>query len=102
MKKTGKVSKKTGLKTDRKVGRSSGRKTGRKTVGGGGKQATVNMTQCITNLVLYSRLNEKKASSISKQVSGWTQVPSFSQVKRIKGNDKAQGSKKDKKSDFNA
>jgi len=88
------VSRKTGMKTGRKAGRSSGRKTGRRTVQktgrGGGRQATVNMTTCITNLVLYSRLNEKKASSISKQ------------VKRIKGNDKVQGSKKDKKSDFNA
>ena len=99
------VSRKTGLKTGRNAGRSSGRKTGRrtdqKTGRGGGRQATVNMTTCITNLVLYSRLNEKKASSISKQVAA-RPSPSLSQVKRIKGNDKVQGSKKDKKSDFNA
>ena len=40
-------------------------------------QRKVNTTACMTKLILYSRLNEKKASAISKQ------------VKRIKGNDHA-------------
>ena len=45
--------------------------------------------KCTTKLILYSRLNEKKASAISKQ------------VKRIKGNDKIQNSKWKKSSNFN-
>ena len=54
------------------------------------RQSEVNVTACITKLIFYSRLNEKKASAISRQ------------VKRIKGNDKIQGSKGNKKSDFNS
>ena len=54
------------------------------------RQTAVNMTSCITKLIFYSRLNEKKASAISRQ------------VKRIKGNDKIQDSKGNKKSDFNS
>ena len=54
------------------------------------RQSGVNMTSCITKLIFYSRLNEKKASAISRQ------------VKRIKGNDKIQDSKGNKKSDFNS
>ena len=56
----------------------------------GGRQSEINVTACITKLILYSRLNEKKASAISRQ------------VKRIKGNDKIQGSKWNKKLDFNS
>ena len=44
---------------------------------------------CLTNVIFYARLNEKKASVISKQ------------VKRIKGNDDIQNSKGKKKSEFN-
>ena len=44
---------------------------------------------CNIKLILYSRLNEKKASAISKQ------------VKRIKSNDKIQNSKRNKSSNFN-
>merc|ERR1712223_201241 len=75
--KQGKKGKKTG-KTNR-----SGRITKE-------RQSGVNMTSCITKLIFYSRLNEKKASAISRQ------------VKRIKGNDKIQDSKGNKKSDFNS
>ena len=45
--------------------------------------------KCNTKLILYSRLNEKKASVISKQ------------VKIIKGNDKIQNSRWKKSSNFN-
>merc|ERR1712013_49845 len=74
----GKRAKKTGEKANR-----SGRITKE-------RQSGVNMTSCITKLIFYSRLNEKKASAISRQ------------VKRIKGNDKIQDSKGNKKSDFNS
>merc|ERR1711971_1449297 len=62
----------------RKVGSSSGR------------QITGNATSCAMKLVLYARLNEKKASSISKQIA------------RIFGNDKIQESKGQKNGEFNA
>ena len=65
-----------------------GQKTNR--LRGSGRQSGVNVTACITKLIFYSRLNEKKASAISRQ------------VKRIKGNDKIQDSKGNKKSDFNS
>ena len=54
------------------------------------RQSGVNVTACITKLIFYSRLNEKKASAISRQ------------VKRIKGNDKIQDSKGKKNLDFNS
>merc|ERR1719193_1735073 len=65
-----------------------GQKTNR--LRGSGRQSGVNVTACIAKLIFYSRLNEKKASAISRQ------------VKRIKGNDKIQDSKGNKKSDFNS
>merc|ERR1719193_528216 len=65
-----------------------GQKTNR--LRGSGRQSGANVTACITKLIFYSRLNEKKASAISRQ------------VKRIKGNDKIQDSKGNKKSDFNS
>jgi len=54
-----------------------------------GRQVTGNCTKCVELFVLYARLNDKKANSVQKQ------------VKRIRGNDKIQGSKKGKKGDFN-
>merc|ERR1719234_310213 len=48
-----------------------GQKTNR--LRGRERQSGVNVTACITKLIFYSRLNEKKASAISRQ------------VKRIKG-----------------
>jgi len=53
------------------------------------RQVTGNCTKCVELFVLYARLNDKKANSVQKQ------------VKRIRGNDKIQGSKKGKKGDFN-
>lgn len=57
---------------------------------GSGRQITGNATSCVMKLVKYARLNDKKASAVVKQ------------VKRIQGNDKIQGSKGNKKGDFNA
>merc|ERR1712179_713845 len=50
-----------------------------------GRQVTGNCTKCVELFVLYARLNDKKANSVQKQ------------VKRIRGNDKIQGSKNRKK-----
>merc|ERR1712130_157030 len=50
-----------------------------------GRQITGNATSCAMKLVLYARLNEKKASSISKQVT------------RIIGNEKGKKGKKGKR-----
>merc|ERR1712210_430532 len=57
---------------------------------GGGRQITGNATSCAMKAIKYARLFEGKATSI------------FRQVKRVKGNDKIQGSKGKKKGDFNA
>merc|ERR1711971_1456882 len=70
----------------RKGGGSSRRKVGSSS----GRQITGNATSCAMKLVLYARLNEKKASSISKQIA------------RIFGNDKIQESKGQKNGEFNA
>ena len=70
--------------------RKNGDKVNRSRLRGEARQSGVNVTACITKLILYSRLNEKKASAISRQ------------VKRIKGNDKIQASKGNKKTDFNS
>ena len=55
----------------------------------GRRQTSINITSCAIKLVLFARLNEKKASALSKQ------------VKRIMVNDKIQGSKAGKKGEFN-
>merc|ERR1719458_349054 len=57
---------------------------------GYGRQITGNATSCAMKAIKYARLFEGKATSI------------FRQVKRVKGNDKIQGSKGKKKGDFNA
>jgi len=57
---------------------------------GDGRQITGNATSCAMKAIKYARLFEGKATSI------------FRQVKRVKGNDKIQGSKGKKKGDFNA
>merc|ERR1711962_727785 len=75
----------------RKPGGSRRLGSSRRNVGSSpGRQITGNATSCAMKLVLYARLNEKKASSISKQVT------------RILGNDKIQESKGKKSGDFNA
>ena len=74
---------KDGVLKDKSKGGKSRRKLG------GSRQISINMTSCAIKLVLYARLSEKKASSLSKQ------------VKRIQGNDKIQGSKRRKKGEFN-
>merc|ERR1719458_1743465 len=56
---------------------------------GYGRQITGNATSCAMKAIKYARLFEGKATSI------------FRQVKRVKGNDKIQGSKGKKKGDFN-
>jgi len=58
--------------------------------GGEGRQISGNATSCAMKAIKYARLFEGKATSI------------FRQVKRVKGNDKIQGSKGKKKGDFNA
>merc|ERR1719209_2629458 len=58
--------------------------------GGEGRQISGNATSCAMKAIKYARLFEGKATSI------------FGQVKRVKGNDKIQGSKGKKKGDFNA
>ena len=75
----------------RKKGKK-GKKNNRsgKTLDQGAERQSDNGAACMTKLILYSRLNEKKASAISKQ------------VKRIKGNDKIQKSKWNKKSNFDS
>merc|ERR1719209_2860966 len=57
---------------------------------GEGRQITGNATSCAMKAIKYARIFEGKATSI------------FRQVKRVKGNDKIQGSKGKKKGDFNA
>merc|ERR1712217_178572 len=57
---------------------------------GEGRQISGNATSCAMKAIKYARLFEGKATSI------------FRQVKRVKGNDKIQGSKGKKKGDFNA
>merc|ERR1719376_1835614 len=57
---------------------------------GEGRQITGNATSCAMKAIKYARIFEGKATSISRQ------------VKRVKGNDKIQGSKGKKKGDFNA
>jgi len=59
-------------------------------ISGEGRQITGNATSCAMKAIKYARLFEGKATSI------------FRQVKRVKGNDKIQGSKGKKKGDFNA
>merc|ERR1711971_1223577 len=65
------------------------KKTGRKNFGEG-RQITGNAPSCAMKAIKYARIFEGKATSISRQ------------VKRVKGNDKIQGSKGKKKGDFNA
>jgi len=72
----------------RRKGEESSRR--RKVGSSSGRQITGNATSCAMKLVLYARLNEKKASSISKQIA------------RIFGNDKIQDSKGQKSGEFNA
>ena len=82
---------KRGRKQEKQLKKAEkGQKRERSGLRGRERQSEVNVTACITKLIFYSRLNEKKASAISRQ------------VKRIKGNDKIQGSKGNKKSDFNS
>jgi len=57
---------------------------------GESRQISGNATSCAMKAIKYARLFEGKATSI------------FRQVKRVKGNDKIQGSKGKKKGDFNA
>merc|ERR1712032_1249593 len=57
---------------------------------GEGRQITGNAPSCAMKAIKYARIFEGKATSI------------FRQVKRVKGNDKIQGSKGKKKGDFNA
>ena len=64
-----------------------GKKTNR--LKGRERQGEVNVTACLMKVMFYARLNEKKASAISRQ------------VKRIKDNKKIQLSKGKKKSEFN-
>jgi len=71
-------------KVDQEKEKIEGRNTG------GGRQITGNATSCAMKAIKYARLFEGKATSI------------FRQVKRVKGNDKIQGSKGKKKGDFNA
>merc|ERR1712037_717787 len=75
-----KESQKKSLKEREKSG--SRRRVEGSSRGSTGRQITGNATSCAMKLVLYARLNEKKASSISKQIA------------RIIGNDKIQGPKK--------
>ena len=65
-----------------------GKKTNR--LKGRERQGEVNVTACLMKVMFYARLNEKKATAISRQ------------VKRIKDNKKIQISKGKKKSEFNA
>ena len=90
LKKKSKIIKKVGAGVDWTGGENLREKEKKKTKRlGKVKQGAVNVTACLAKVIFYSRLNEKKASAISKQ------------VKRIKSNDKIQKSKKNKKSDFN-
>merc|ERR1711990_399467 len=85
--KTGKnKNKKKKNKVDQEKEKIEGRNNGN----GGGRQITGNATSCAMKAIKYARLFEGKATSI------------FRQVKRVKGNDKIQGSKGKKKGDFNA
>merc|ERR1711899_81988 len=75
-------------------GKESKTKRRQKTTGtarrGESRQISGNATSCAMKAIKYARLFEGKATSI------------FRQVKRVKGNDKIQGSKGKKKGDFNA
>merc|ERR1719209_2481184 len=73
-----------------KTKRRQRQKTTGTTRGGQGRQISGNATSCAMKAIKYARLFEGKATSI------------FRQVKRVKGNDKIQGSKGKKKGDFNA
>merc|ERR1711962_1476617 len=89
--KRGEGGKKIDVGKKRKPGGSRRLGSSRRNVGSpSGRQITGNATSCAMKLVLYARLNEKKASSISKQVT------------RILGNDKIKESKGKKSGDFNA
>merc|ERR1712013_365356 len=87
---TGKKRPKSGKNNEKesKTRRRQRQKTRAK--GGEGRQISGNATSCAMKAIKYARLFEGKATSI------------FRQVKRVKGNDKVQGSKGKKKGDFNA
>jgi len=87
---TGKKRPKSGKNNEKesKTRRRQRQKTRAK--GGEGRQISGNATSCAMKAIKYARLFEGKATSI------------FRQVKRVKGNDKIQGSKGKKKGDFNA
>lgn len=91
-KKTVKNKKKDNLKKEKnQVGtEQKQRKKIRGRKAGDGRQITGNATSCAMKAIKYARLFEGKASSIWRQ------------VKRVKSNDKIQGTKGKKKGDFNA
>ena len=66
-----------------------GEKTKRLKKRGRERQCNIDVTACLTKVIFYARLNEKKATAISKQ------------VKRIKDNDDIQMKKGNKTLDFN-
>merc|ERR1712147_315988 len=77
-------------KKKRKESKTRRRQRQKTARGGDGRQISGNATSCAMKAIKYARLFEGKATSI------------FRQVKRVKGNDKIQGSKGKKKGDFNA
>merc|ERR1712037_284931 len=76
--------------TEKKVDKEKKNDKIKERYSGYGRQITGNATPCAMKAIKYARLFEGKATSI------------FRQVKRVKGNDKIQGSKGKKKGDFNA
>jgi len=78
-------------KNEKKTSKTRRRQRQKTTASGGeSRQISGNATSCAMKAIKYARLFEGKATSI------------FRQVKRVKGNDKIQGSKGKKKGDFNA